>query len=79
MSSLGYIQLKEYIQGTASLDACVAQIKRETRRFIRQQYNWFRLNDPRIHWLDVGQAHPGPLALALVQETFGEQYGLAPA
>jgi hypothetical protein len=33
----------------------VALIKKETRRFVRQQYNWFRLDDPRIIWFEVGE------------------------
>jgi len=56
MSSLGYGQLRGYFEGTVSLDECVAAIKKETRRFIRHQYNWFRLDDSRIHWFDVGVA-----------------------
>ena len=56
MSSLGYIQLKGALDETASLDECVAAIKKETRRFIRQQYNWFRLSDPRIRWFDAGDS-----------------------
>ncbi|MGD2205866.1 MAG: hypothetical protein PVH17_03710 [Anaerolineae bacterium] len=24
-----------------------------TRRWVRHQSNWFRRDDPRIHWLDV--------------------------
>ena len=71
MSSLGYIQLRGYLEGTLSLDECLALIKKATRRFIRQQYNWFRLTAPQIHWLDVGQAAPGPHALAMVRERFG--------
>lgn len=78
MSSLGYIQLQGHMEGTASLDECVAMIKQATRRFIRQQYNWFRLDDPRIHWLDVGQASPGPEALALVEERLGVLHGPSP-
>ena len=78
MSSLGYIQLQEYLAGTATLDECVALIERETRRFIRQQYNWFRLNNPQIHWLDVGRGPPGPQAWALVQREFGVQHGPSP-
>jgi tRNA dimethylallyltransferase len=75
MSGLGYIQLRGYIEGTAGLSACVALIKRETRRFIRQQYNWFRLRDPRIHWLDMGcgASDVKTKALALVKELFGEE------
>jgi tRNA dimethylallyltransferase len=36
-----------------SLEEAVALIKKETRRFVRQQYNWFRLDDQRIRWIDI--------------------------
>jgi tRNA dimethylallyltransferase len=75
MSSLGYIQLRGYVEGATSLEECVAAIKKATRRFVRQQYNWFRLNNPQIHWIDVGQRSPGPEALSLVKERFGVQHG----
>lgn len=78
MSSLGYIQLRGYVEGVASLDACVVTIKQATHRFIRQQYNWFRLDDPRIHWIDVSQSSPGLRALALVKERFGVSHGSSP-
>jgi tRNA dimethylallyltransferase len=71
MSSLGYIQFKGYLEGTASLSECVALTKKATRRFIRQQYNWFRLGDPRIRWIDVGQTVPGPQAVEWIQQRFG--------
>jgi tRNA dimethylallyltransferase len=75
MSSLGYIQLRGYVEGTATLDECVAAIKKATRRFIRQQYNWFRLNDSQIYWFDVGQVEPGPEVLSLVEKRFGVSHG----
>jgi tRNA dimethylallyltransferase len=75
MSSLGYIQLKGYLEGTASLAECVALIKKATRRFIRQQYNWFRLGDPQIHWIDVGQTAPGPQAVEWIEQRFGAVNG----
>jgi tRNA dimethylallyltransferase len=59
MSGLGYRQMIQYLQGEVTLDEAVALIKRHTRRFVRQQYNWFRLDDPRIHWYDLST---GPLA-----------------
>jgi tRNA dimethylallyltransferase len=55
MSGLGYRQIGQYLQGQVSLDESVALIKKETRRFVRQQYNWFRLDDPRIHWFEGGE------------------------
>ncbi len=61
MSGLGYRQIGQYLQGQISLEESVALIKKETRRFVRQQYNWFRLDDPQIHWLsDVGQTEVCP-------------------
>lgn len=53
MSGLGYQQIGRHLTGELSLDEAVGLIKKETRRFIRQQYNWFRLDDPAIHWFDV--------------------------
>jgi tRNA dimethylallyltransferase len=53
MSGLGYRQIGQYLRGEISLEEAVALIKKETRRFVRQQYNWFRLDDPRLHWFEI--------------------------
>jgi len=53
MSGLGYRQIVQHLTGELSLDEAVRLIKKETRRFVRQQYNWFQLDDPAIHWFDV--------------------------
>jgi tRNA dimethylallyltransferase len=66
MSSLGYLQFKAYFEGSATLEEAVVLIKKETRRFIRHQYNWFRPADPRIHWLDAA-ASPYDLSLELIR------------
>lgn len=42
MSSLGYTQFRPYVEGSATLEACVQQLKFDTHRFARQQKNWFR-------------------------------------
>lgn len=65
MSGLGYRQIAAYLQGACTLDEAVVLIKRQTRRFVRQQYNWFRLDDSRIHWLDASDDSQ-PQAEALV-------------
>jgi len=53
MSGLGYQQIGLYLRGQVSLEEAIQLIKRHTRRFVRHQYNWFRLNDENIHWFDV--------------------------
>ncbi len=55
MSGLGYRQIGQYLRGEATLEEAVALIKKETRRFVRQQYNWFRPDDPRIHWFEISE------------------------
>jgi tRNA dimethylallyltransferase len=53
MSALGYGEIIQYLEGEISLQEAADLIKRHTRRFVRQQYNWFRLSDPSIHWIDA--------------------------
>jgi tRNA dimethylallyltransferase len=52
-SSLGYREIWAHLDGDCSLEDAVERIKFETHRFARQQYTWFRPDDPRIHWFDV--------------------------
>jgi tRNA dimethylallyltransferase len=53
MSGIGYRQIGLYLQGSVSLEEAIALIKKDTHRFVRQQYNWFRLDNPQIRWFDV--------------------------
>jgi tRNA dimethylallyltransferase len=55
LTGLGYRQMIQYLLGETSYDEAVAAIKQQTRRFVRQQYTWFRLDDPRIVWFDLEQ------------------------
>jgi len=56
MTGVGYRQIGVYLRGECSLEDAVREIRRATRRFVRQQYNWFRLDDPRIHWLNSDES-----------------------
>jgi len=56
MSSVGYKQIGEFMQGKIDLSYAIQQIKFETHRFVRHQYAWFHLDNPRIHWFDIEQA-----------------------
>ena len=54
MSSIGYREIGRYLRGELTLKEASQRIKYETHRFARRQYAWFRLDDPRIHWLEAG-------------------------
>ncbi len=53
MSSLGYVQFRGFFRGETTVEDAVRAVKRETRRFVRQQYTWFRLDDPTLVWYDL--------------------------
>ena len=59
LSAIGYRQVVEYLRGEISLEEAKAQMRRITRRYIRQQSNWFKPDDPRICWF---RARPGVAA-----------------
>jgi len=67
MSGLGYRQIGQHLRGEISLDEAIALIKRQTRRFVRQQYTWFSLDDPVIRWVDPGET-PFEAVLALAHD-----------
>jgi tRNA dimethylallyltransferase len=74
MSGLGYRQLGFYLNDEVSLEEAVVLIKKETRRFIRQQYNWFRLDDEKIQWFDVSGDFE-PSVMELVRRFGGQEMG----
>jgi len=59
MSAIGYREIGDYLAGKATLDEAVMLIRRNTRKYIRRQSNWFKEIDPEIHWFDM---EPDPQA-----------------
>jgi tRNA dimethylallyltransferase len=53
MSAVGYPEIGRYLRDEVTLDEAVESIKTRTHRIVRQQYNWFKLSDPTIHWFDA--------------------------
>jgi tRNA dimethylallyltransferase len=55
MSGIGYREVGMYLRGELGLGDAREMIIRNTRRFVRRQYQWFRLNDPRITWFNLDE------------------------
>jgi len=53
MSGIGYKQIGMFLNDELALATAIQQIKFETHRFVRHQYNWFQLKDERIKWFDI--------------------------
>lgn len=51
-AAIGYKELFPYLDGTASLESCVEQIQRESRRYAKRQLTWFRRN-AQIQWMKM--------------------------
>ena len=57
LSSPGYRELGQYLEGKSSLEEAISKTKFQTHRLARRQYTWFKKEDPRITWLDVSQVN----------------------
>ena len=72
MSGLGYRQIGLYLQEEATLEESVQLIRKETRRFLRQQGTWFRQNDPQLVWFDLEQTDPDQV-ISLARQWLADQ------
>lgn len=52
MQAIGYKEIESYLKGDYSLDEAVRLIKRNTKRYAKRQFTWFKKEDG-IHWVDV--------------------------
>lgn len=55
LSAIGYRECVLVLQGKLTQDQARQSIQRATRVFVRRQANWFKQDDPTIHWFDAGQ------------------------
>jgi tRNA dimethylallyltransferase len=54
MSAIGYREVILYLQGAITLEEAKMIMRRRTRDFVRRQANWFKEDDPEIHWFQAG-------------------------
>lgn len=71
LHTLGYAEIKQYLQGQISLAQATESIIVHTRQFAKRQRTWFR-KDSAIHWLDANQANLLDSATKLVQISVNE-------
>jgi tRNA dimethylallyltransferase len=55
LSAIGYGEIIQYLNNQVSLEEAVTLIRRNTRIFVRRQANWFKPDDPRIHWVEAAE------------------------
>jgi tRNA dimethylallyltransferase len=55
LSAIGYRQIVDFLQGRCTLEEAKSAIRSASRRLVRRQGNWFKPNDPRIHFFEAGE------------------------
>ncbi len=58
MSAIGYRECAAVLNAEMSLEEAKSQMRRLTRIFVRRQSNWFKENDPAIHWFTMSEQAP---------------------
>ena len=53
MSSIGYQEISFLLRSEITIEECKTRIYSRTHKLIRSQYNWFKMDDPRINWFDI--------------------------
>lgn len=48
--AIGHKELAPFLKGEKTLDECIENLKRETRRYAKRQLTWFRRNE-NINWI----------------------------
>jgi len=51
MQSIGYRHMAAYLSGHTQWDEMLATLKRDTRRYAKRQFTWFRA-DPDVRWFE---------------------------
>lgn len=67
---IGYAEMLYYLAGKTTLEESIRLIKRNTRRFIRHQANWFKPDDESINWFNAQDPAMFENMLSLVRNKF---------
>jgi tRNA dimethylallyltransferase len=66
-SAIGYAEIIDHLSGPTTLDDAIELIKKNTRKFAKQQRTWFK-TFPNVHWLGVAPDETADSVLNRAQE-----------
>lgn len=70
MGVIGYSELIRHLGGEISMDEAVMLIRRNTRKYVRRQVNWFKPDNPDIYWFDAKDPEILNRMLELINKKF---------
>ncbi len=66
MNTLGYRHMLQFMDGIIDWDEAVRLMKRDTRRYAKRQYTWFK-RDARIQWLPYDSKEDREVNLSIME------------
>ncbi|MDA8079700.1 MAG: tRNA (adenosine(37)-N6)-dimethylallyltransferase MiaA [Nitrospiraceae bacterium] len=78
LQAIGYKEFIACLKGEVSLDETVRLIKRNSRRYAKRQFTWFR-KEQGIRWIDITGMPSAEDISAAVLRVLADEYGLYPA
>ena len=64
---IGYTELIEYFNGQVSYEEAVENIERNSRRYSKRQFTWFK-NDPTYVWFDLDKLSEEEIINSIIKE-----------
>ena len=52
LQAIGYKEIVQYLAGQIPIEEAIRLIKRDSKRYAKRQYTWFRKEDD-VHWVDI--------------------------
>lgn len=71
--ALGYKEIFGYLEGKYDLEEARRLLKRNTRRFAKRQFSWFR-RDKRVRWIEIGRDEGVKEVLQKVLKEIGNSF-----
>ncbi len=74
MSAIGYRECIDILQGHIHVQDGIARMKRATRVFVRRQANWFKIDNPEIHWFNAGTSPVDEIIIDICKNLWGKGF-----
>jgi tRNA dimethylallyltransferase len=65
MQAIGYKEITLYLRGDITLDDAIRLLKRNTKRYAKRQFTWFK-KEEGIHWIDITGIHDNEAIFNLI-------------
>ncbi|MDE5412878.1 tRNA (adenosine(37)-N6)-dimethylallyltransferase MiaA [Alkalihalobacterium chitinilyticum] len=73
VQAIGYKEIYEYIEGKVTKEEAIEILKRNSRRYAKRQYTWFR-NKADVHWFNMTNANFNEKIIEIQQFIEGKLY-----